>query len=64
MNITTFGLDIAKHVMQVHWVDGQTGEVRRRALKRVTIDNLQHRLRNLFYFNQTASAIPGSIHSA
>jgi predicted XRE-type DNA-binding protein len=23
---------------------------------------LQHRLRNLFYFNQTASAIPGAIH--
>jgi transposase len=34
MNVTTFGLDIAKNVMQVHWVDGQTGEVGRRALKR------------------------------
>lgn len=34
MNITTFGLDIAKNLMQVHWVDAQTGEVRRRALKR------------------------------
>ena len=34
MNITTFGLDIAKNVMQVHWVDEQTGEVGRRALKR------------------------------
>jgi hypothetical protein len=33
MNVTTFGLDIAKNVMQVHWVDGQTGEVGR-ALKR------------------------------
>lgn len=33
MNITTFGLDIAKNVMQVHWVDAQTGEVGRRALK-------------------------------
>src|SRR5690606_26442786 len=29
--------------------------------KRDTIDNLQYRLRNLFYFNQTASAIPGAI---
>ncbi|WP_454693418.1 IS110 family transposase [Achromobacter aegrifaciens] len=34
MNVTTFGLDIAKNVMQVHWVDGQTGEVGRRVLKR------------------------------
>src|SRR5690606_10055790 len=33
-------------------------------LKKDTIDNLQYRLRNLFYFNQTASAIPGSIHAA
>jgi len=34
MNVTTFGVDIAQNVMQVHWVDGQTGEVGRRALKR------------------------------
>lgn len=34
MNITTFGLDIAKNVMQVHWVDDSTGEVGRRTLKR------------------------------
>ncbi|WP_237174128.1 transposase, partial [Paracandidimonas lactea] len=27
-------------------------------------DNLQHRLRNLFYFNPTASAISGSIQSS
>src|SRR5690606_41934785 len=33
-------------------------------LKSDTTDNLQHRLRNLFYFNQTASAIPGAIHLA
>ncbi|MBU9210963.1 hypothetical protein KTD23_22920, partial [Burkholderia multivorans] len=30
--------------------------------KRDTIGNLQRRLWNLFYFNQTASAIPGVIH--
>jgi transposase len=34
MDHTTFGLDIAKNVMQVHWVDGQTGEIGRRSLKR------------------------------
>lgn len=35
---------------------------RRPKPKSDTIDNLQHRLRNLFYFNTTASAISGSIH--
>ena len=34
MNATTFGLDIAKRVMQVHWVDSESGEVSRRMLKR------------------------------
>ncbi|MBR7896194.1 hypothetical protein, partial [Burkholderia multivorans] len=32
--------------------------------KRDTIGNLQRRLWNLFYFNQTASAIPGVIQFA
>ena len=27
MNPTTFGLDIAKNVMQVHWVDSDSGEI-------------------------------------
>lgn len=34
MNATTFGLDLAKRVMQVHWVEGETGESCRRQLKR------------------------------
>ena len=34
MDRTTYGLDIAKRVMQVYWVDHQTGEIGRRALKR------------------------------
>jgi transposase len=34
MNATTFGLDLAKRVMQVHWVETGTGEVCRRQLKR------------------------------
>lgn len=34
MNATTFGLDLAKRVMQVHWVDVETGEICRRQLKR------------------------------
>lgn len=34
MNATTFGLDLAKRVMQVHWVETGTGEICRRQLKR------------------------------
>ena len=34
MNPTTFGLDIAKKVMQVHWVDSDSGEIGRRTLRR------------------------------
>jgi len=34
MNATTFGLDLAKRVMQVHWVETETGEICRRQLKR------------------------------
>ncbi len=38
MNPTTFGLDIAKNVMQVHWVDSESAEVRRRAVKRSQLE--------------------------
>ncbi len=41
---------------------GRSGISHQPKPKSVIIDNLQRRLRNLFYFNQTASAIPGSIH--
>ncbi len=34
MNSTTYGVDIAKSVMQVYWVDGDTGEIGQRAVKR------------------------------
>jgi transposase len=34
MKVTTFGLDLAKRVFQVHWVDMDTGEICRRQLKR------------------------------
>ena len=30
MNRTTYGLDIAKNVMQLHWVDTETGEIGRK----------------------------------
>ena len=34
MNVTTYGLDLAKRVFQVHSVDMETGEIERRQLKR------------------------------
>lgn len=34
MNATTYAVDTAKNVMQVHWVDAQTGEIGRKRLTR------------------------------
>ncbi len=34
MQVTTYGLDLAKRVMQLHWVDMETGEIHRKQLKR------------------------------
>jgi len=34
MNATTYAVDTAKNVMQLHWVELQTGEIRRRKLSR------------------------------
>ena len=34
MQITTYGLDLAKRVMQLHWVDMETGEIHRKQVKR------------------------------
>jgi transposase len=37
MDRTTYGLDLAKSVMQLHWVDAETGEVRRKKLSRAKL---------------------------
>ena len=34
MSVTTYGFDLAKQVFQVHWVDLDTGEVKRKTLRR------------------------------
>ena len=34
MNATTYGLDIAKHVFQMYWVDVQSGEIANRRFRR------------------------------
>ena len=34
MNCTVFGLDLAKRVFQLHWIEMETGEICRRQLKR------------------------------
>lgn len=37
MDRTTYAMDIAKHLMQVHWVDCHTGEIGRRRLTRAKV---------------------------
>ena len=34
MQVTTYAIDLAKRVFQVHWVEGQTGEIKRKMLVR------------------------------
>jgi transposase len=34
MQVTTYGVDLAKRIFQVHWVEAQTGEVKRKTLLR------------------------------
>ena len=44
MDITTYGMDIAKSVFQLHWVDTDTGEIHRRKLTRAKVANSSPRL--------------------
>ena len=37
MNNTTYGLDLAKKVFQVHWVETSTGEIKRKPLARAEV---------------------------
>ena len=37
MNVTTYGLDLAKRVFQVHWVEVETGEIKRKTLARAQV---------------------------
>ena len=37
MDRTTYGLDIAKNVMQLHWVEAETGEIGRKKLARARL---------------------------
>lgn len=58
MKVTTFGLDLAKRVFQVHWVEMESGEICRRQLKRDQVLE--------FFANRTSSIIAmeacGSAH--
>ena len=45
MNRTTYGLDLAKSVMQLHWVDAETGEIGRKKLARAKLADHFARLR-------------------
>ena len=37
MNGATYGLDLAKRVFQVHWMEPQTGEIKRKTLGRAEV---------------------------
>ncbi len=37
MDRTTYGLDIAKNVMQLHWIEAETGEIGRKKLARAKL---------------------------
>ncbi|TQN49337.1 hypothetical protein DLNHIDIE_03385 [Acidithiobacillus thiooxidans ATCC 19377] len=50
MQITTYGLDLAKRVMQLHWVDMETGEIHRKQMKRRAL---------LEFFRQSATGHRG-----
>ena len=39
MNRTTYGFDIAKNVMQLHWVEIETGEIGRKKLARAKLSD-------------------------
>ena len=45
MNDTTYGLDLAKKVFQVHWVEADTGEVKRTTLSRAQMSSFFARRR-------------------
>lgn len=45
MDRTTYGLDIAKSVMQLHWVDGESGEIGKKKLARGKLADHFARLR-------------------
>jgi transposase len=37
MDRTTYGLDVAKSIMQLHWVEAETGEIGRKKLARAKL---------------------------
>jgi transposase len=39
MQVTTYGVDLAKRVFQVHWVEPDTGEVKREVLTRAELSS-------------------------
>lgn len=57
MNATTYGLDLAKHVFQLYWVEPQTGEVRnRRFSKSALIEFLSNRPAGTFALEACGSS--------
>jgi hypothetical protein len=50
MNATTYGLDVAKHVFQMYWVDAQTGEIANQRFPPRRTDQLSHHVRHAYGF--------------
>ena len=46
MDRTTYAVDLAKNVMQLHWIDAQTGEIGRKKLSRAKLLEYFARLRS------------------
>lgn len=57
MNNTTYAVDLAKKVFQVHWVEPSTGEIRRKSLTRGEVSAFfAHRERGLIVMEACGSA--------
>jgi transposase len=59
MNATTYAVDTAKNVFQLHWVDGESGEISRRKLTRAKFVEFFARLQPA---HAVMEACPGSHH--
>ena len=61
MDVTTYAVDTAKNVMQLHWVDAATGEIHRKKLSRAKFVEF---FASLLPARVVMEACPGSHHWA
>ncbi|OTP79782.1 Mobile element protein [Caballeronia sordidicola] len=58
MKLTTVGVDIAKNVIQLHWVDPDTGEIVNKPIKRAAV--LEHFVNRTPCLNEMNASHPVS----